>query len=52
MTDDDKPIGFDTLREAMAVIIEHEASKRREQASSREKLSLPKSEPQRRPPAR
>jgi hypothetical protein len=44
MTDDDtKPIGFDTLREALAVIIEHEAERARPN-SDRGKLSLPKSE--------
>lgn len=52
MTDDDKPTGFATLREAMAAIIEHEETKRRETCSGREKLSLPKfrnSEPHKRP---
>jgi hypothetical protein len=57
MTNDDtKPVGFDTLREAMAVIIEHEAERARARPNSdRGKLSLPKpvnSEPQRRPPMR
>jgi hypothetical protein len=57
MTDDEKPIGYATLREAMAVIIEYESTKRREaylQIPSRwKKLSLPKFgnyEPQRRSP--
>jgi hypothetical protein len=51
MSDDDiKPTGYATLREA----IEHEQAKRREQNSTREKLSLPtfgNSEPVGRPPA-
>ena len=44
MTTDDgtKPIGYATLREALAVIIEHEAERARPN-SDREKLSLPKS---------
>ena len=43
MTDDEKPIGYDTLREAMAVIIEHEAARAQARPNSdRGKLSLPK----------
>ena len=40
--DNTKPVGYDTLREAMTVLIEHEQAKRRETRSSRGKLSLPK----------
>jgi hypothetical protein len=45
MTDDNtKPTGYATLREAIAVIIEHEAERARARPnSSRGKLSLPKS---------
>lgn len=52
MTDDNKPIGYATLREAMAAIIAAEQAKRRDRRSGREKLSLPKTEPQRCPPMR
>ncbi|MGB6915136.1 MAG: hypothetical protein WBE42_20655 [Pseudolabrys sp.] len=53
MSDDTtKPIGYDTLREAVAVIIEHEAARARARPNSdRGKLSLPKlvnSEPHKR----
>jgi hypothetical protein len=47
-----KPVGYATLREAMAVIIEHEAARARARPNSnRGKLSLPKlvhSEPHKR----
>lgn len=53
MSDDTtKPIGYDTLREAVAVIIEHEAARARARPNSdRGKLSLSKlvnSEPHKR----
>ena len=50
--DEPKPIGYATLREAMAAIIEHEAARARARPNSdRGKLSLPKfvtSEPHKR----
>ena len=57
MTNNDtNPIGYATLREALAVIIEHETECARARSNSgRGKLSLPKpvnSEPHKRPPIR
>jgi hypothetical protein len=52
MSDDAKPRGYASLAEAMAAIAAHERAKQRETRSSREKLSLPKSEAQRSPPVR
>jgi hypothetical protein len=43
---DEKPRGYATLVEAMAVIAAHEAAKRLERRSDREKLTLPNSGPQ------
>lgn len=43
MIDDDKPIGYDTLAEALAVIAAHERAKQLERRSDREKLCLPNS---------
>ncbi len=35
MNDDERPIGYDTLLEALAVLIEHERTQRREQTRTR-----------------
>ncbi|MGZ3269034.1 MAG: hypothetical protein ACXU7X_12575 [Croceibacterium sp.] len=43
MTDEPKPRGYDTLREALAAIIEHEAGRRcevKEAKPARERLGL------------
>ena len=53
MSDDNtRPVGYDTLREALAAIIEHEATRVQSRPNSdRGKLSLPKlvhSEPHKR----